>query len=367
MQEIQSVAGLFNLPGEVVTLELYGAGLINDTYMVVTQSSSGLCKIILQRINDHVFSEPEHIMHNLRRVVDHMGKKLRESPLIAKSGFVVPQLYSAKTQQDYVIDAQGHYWRAMGYIDNSRTFDVVENISQAEQTGYALGSFQRLLSDIDSGQLYDTLPGFHITPRYLAIYDKLGTLPELPEYATEIHFCRQFVELYRPIAGVLENARGDLIERVIHGDPKLNNVLFHKDSGMALSLIDLDTVKPGLVQYDIGDCLRSCCNTAGESPADFEAVKFNVDIARAILKGYFDQAAAFLQDKDYQYIYDAILLLPYELGLRFFTDFLQGNQYFKVSSPDQNLRRAMVQFRLAQSVAEQSRDIQRIVTESRLC
>ena len=151
--------------------------------------------------------------------------------------------------------------------------------------------------------------------------------------------------------------------RIIHGDPKINNIMVDNTTGRAVSIIDLDTVMPGLVQYDIGDCLRSCCNTGGEDAPDISAVHFDIGLCRAVLSGYMEEAQRFLTESDLDYFFAAVRLIPFELGLRFYTDFLEGNAYFKVSSTSQNLDRAMAQFKLVQSIEEQEEGIREIIAE----
>ncbi|HAX76424.1 MAG TPA: aminoglycoside phosphotransferase, partial [Cyanobacteria bacterium UBA11372] len=164
---------------------------------------------------------------------------------------------------------------------------------------------------------------------------------------------------------ILENAKteGKLPLRLMHGDPKINNVMFDTATGKAVSVVDLDTVKPGLVHYDIGDCLRSGCNPAGEETADWQSVRFDTDLAQGILQGYLSVAKAFLTENDYAYIYDAIRLIAFELGLRFFADHLAGNVYFKVKYAEHNLARALVQFKLTESIESQEITIRRIIED----
>jgi len=163
--------------------------------------------------------------------------------------------------------------------------------------------------------------------------------------------------------GILENAReqGKLHLRPIHGDPKANNVLRDPDTGRAVGMVDLDTVKPGLVHYDIGDCLRSCCNPLGEETELWEDVRFDADLCRAVLQGYLSTARAFLSPADYEYLFDALRLLTFELGLRFFTDHLEGNVYFRTGREGHNLARALVQFRLTESIESQESAIRLII------
>jgi Ser/Thr protein kinase RdoA (MazF antagonist) len=166
---------------------------------------------------------------------------------------------------------------------------------------------------------------------------------------------------------VLEDARsqGRLLLRPIHGDPKVDNVLFDDATGRAVCLIDLDTVKPGLVHYDVGDCLRSGCNTLGEETERWQEVRFEADLCRALLGGYLPAAGTFLTEWDYEYLYDAVRLIAFELGLRFFTDHLEGDVYFRVGRPDHNLTRALVQFRLAESIEALEPAIRAIVRDLR--
>jgi Ser/Thr protein kinase RdoA (MazF antagonist) len=177
----------------------------------------------------------------------------------------------------------------------------------------------------------------------------------------------EFIKVRRGWASVLEQARqdGTLTLRPIHGDPKVNNVMLDAATGQAVSLIDLDTVKPGLVQYDLGDCLRSGCNPWGEETTDWEKVRFEPDLCRAILGGYLSRARDFLTTNDYIYIYDAIRLIAFELGLRFFTDYLAGNVYFKAAHPQHNLARALVQFKLTESLESQESIIRHLIRELR--
>ena len=166
---------------------------------------------------------------------------------------------------------------------------------------------------------------------------------------------------------MLEKARRQkrLRVRIIHGDPKINNIMVDRITRRAVSMIDLDTVMPGLVHYDIGDCLRSCCNTIGEESSDFSAVRFDLNRCEALLGGYTAAAHGCLTGLDFDFLFDAIRLIPFELGLRFYTDFLEGNVYFRAGHPDQNLERAVLQFRLVQSIEEQEKRLRTIIKEYR--
>jgi len=262
--------------------------------------------------------------------------------------------------------AGGAFWRALTFIDAAQTFDIITNTAHAREVGYALGRFHHLLSDLPPDRLADPLPGFHVTPGYLRHYDEVLAQRGAPA-SPEVRYAVRFISARRDWASVLEDARarGQLELRPIHGDPKVNNVMLDAATGNAVAMVDLDTVKPGLVHYDIGDCLRSGCNLLGEETEEWQRVGFEPDLGRAILAGYLAEAGDFLTPNDYAYLYDAIRLLAFELGLRFFTDYLAGNVYFKARHRDHNLARALVQFKLTESVESQAAALRLIIRDIR--
>jgi Ser/Thr protein kinase RdoA (MazF antagonist) len=322
-----------------------GNGLINDTYLVETPSS----QFVLQRINRTVFPEPEQIMANLATLNQHIAQKTAASVKLQ-----IPEILKTRDNNSLYQHQNGDCWRALSFIADTESIETIGTIGDAEQVGVALGHFHRLISDLDPSLLHDTLPGFHITPGYLKRYHEVLQQSDHPED----HYCADFIARFHSIADDLEAARqqGLLPLRVIHGDPKLNNFLFDKHSKKIVSIIDLDTVKPGLVHYDIGDCLRSCCSTS-------DPVGFDLDICAALLKSYLSEAGAFFTEHDYHYLYPAIRLIPFELGIRFYTDYLEGNRYFKVTEPMQNLQRAAAQFRLCESIMAQESAIKNLTSQ----
>ncbi|MBU2538363.1 MAG: aminoglycoside phosphotransferase family protein [Proteobacteria bacterium] len=354
-----AIACQFALPGEVLSVIEYGSGNVNDTYLVRTTGGRGVSDFILQRLNPAVFPEPERIMHNLRVLDDHVRPKLPTNP---SRRWELPTIISARNGDDYYRDDSGVCWRVQSFVAGAESFPAIVSVSQAEEAGRGLGFFHGLIHDLPVHLLHDTLPGFHVTPGYLDRYTMLDAAPPRPDSSPESFFCSRFIDERKTSAGVLEAAlaEGKLRPCPIHGDPKPANILFARDTGRAVSLIDLDTVKPGLLHYDIGDCLRSCCNPAGEEAGPAE-ISFNLDYCKAILRGYLPQVAPFFSSFDYQYIYDAVRLIAFELGLRFFSDHLAGDVYFKIRRPGQNLHRATVQFALCQSIEAQEAEIRAIV------
>jgi hypothetical protein len=364
MDNLIAVAEQFRPQGPILEVREYGSGNLNDTYLV-TLAGEGESHFILQRVNTNVFRHPELIMLNMRTFTDHVRRRLEREPLAGGRRWEVPRVLPAGDGRDYYLDAQGGFWRAMSFVGNSTCYQTVQNAAHAREAGYALGMFQNLISDLDIGLLHDTLEGFHVTPRYVGHYDRVVSSNGLAGISPEIRHCIRFVEDRSPWASVLEDARGrgELHLRPIHGDPKINNIMIDEQTGQAVSIVDLDTVKPGLVHYDIGDCLRSCCNLLGEETERVQEVRFETDLCRAILQGYLSVARAFLSGHDRAYLYESIRLIAFELGLRFFTDYLQGNVYFKARHRDHNLIRAMVQFKLTESIEAQKDQICTIIDD----
>lgn len=354
------IARRFALEGTVVEVRPHGTGLINDTYLVTTDAGN---KGVLQRINANVFQKPEWVQSNLRVLLAHCGLKPKD-PVRA---FRLPAIVPATDGCDSVTDADG-FWRMLHYIEGSVSFDVLTDESQAREMGFALGRFHAWVSDLPPDRMYDTLPGFHVTPGYLERFDQVLAARAADTLADPaLQGCLDFIEHRRGGAGVLEQARrlGSIRTRIIHGDPKLNNVLFDRGTGQALSLIDLDTVKPGLIHYDLGDCLRSCCNRAGELGGGDRVAEFDLRLCRAVLDGYLPEAGEFLTEQDAALLFDAIRLIPFELGLRFLTDHLSGDVYFKVSEAGENLRRAWTQFNLVDSIEAQEKAIRELCQGAR--
>ena len=357
MHHYTFVAEQFISKGRILDVHEFGNGNINDTYLVTTDSNEEL-HFVLQRINTQVFKQPRLIMQNMRTFTEHMRRRAREEGHI----WEMPRVLRTQDNQDFYLDGENRFWRAISYVEGARSFDTISNTGHAREVGHALGTFQHLISDLPVETLADTLEGFHITPGYIGQFDKIRSNNGFAS-SSEVRFALEFIAARRDWAHVLEHARRDgrLPLRPVHGDPKVNNVMIDEKTGRAISLVDLDTVKPGLIHYDIGDCMRSGCNPLGEETEHWESVCFEPEIGEAILTGYLTEARHFLSPADYEYLYDSIRLLAFELGVRFFTDHLAGNVYFKVKHPHHNLLRALVQFKLTESIEAHEPEIRRIV------
>ncbi len=353
------VARQFDFGARLRDVRAHGCGLINDTYLV-TLDRALPHHAILQRINSKVFPQPRHIMQNLRVLVDHARRFTSQPGALLQ----IPDLYRAHDGHDFALDAEGNYWRALHFIADTRALDHLANPTQAHNIGGALGGFHALLNELPTERLHTTLPGFHIAPNYLAHFDTVRARAAID--ADTAAAC-EFVAPRRALAATLEHGKraGVLPLRAAHGDPKLDNFLFDAHSDRVVSLIDLDTVQPGLIHYDLGDCLRSCCNRSGESSADPANTQFDLELCGAILRGYVDAAREFLTAPDFDFIYDAIRLIPFELGLRFLTDHLEDDVYFKTQTHGQNLHRARVQFQLTARIEQNETAIRNLIADLR--
>jgi Ser/Thr protein kinase RdoA (MazF antagonist) len=364
MNAIQHIAEEFVRYGQIIAVRKHGNGNINDTFLVIVENA-GREQFVLQRINTYVFTHPHLIIDNLQTYVDHVEHRLKADSAIPDRRWDIPRIRATNSGNDYYIDEQGNFWRAISFVDHAQTYDTAQSMEHAREVGFALGYFHSLVSDLHVNTMHDTLEGFHIVPTYLQKYDQVRTKTQKGNHSPEIRYCHRFIAERRNWATVLEEAKnaGHLSMRIIHGDPKINNIMICNETGQAVSIIDLDTVKPGLVHYDIGDCLRSSCNPLGEDTLDLKNICFETDLARAILDGYISVAQYFLTENDFAYIYPAIRLLAFETGLRFFQDYLAGNVYFKVRHPEHNLERAIVQFKLTESIEAQEKLIRKIIAD----
>src|SRR5512143_477152 len=345
-----SVISQFSIPGTFLKAERFGSGLINDTYLCEFTDKGGARKYILQRINAAVFKKPEQVMENVETVTTHIVRKLAAAG-VADPLAVTPALIRSREGGLYVRDDSGRCWRMFHFIESGVVFDTVVDAKHAYEVGRGLGMFQALVSDLDSRTLHDTLPGFHHTPDYLVAYNaalKADRGRRAAEAAAETEFVSSRSALARRLLEPLE--KGEIPVRVVHNDPKVNNVMVHAETGAALCMLDLDTVKPGIVHLDFGDCVRSAANPVGEDAEDPAAAVIDLSLFEAVAEGYLREAGTFLTKQEIALLPASVKVITFELGLRFLTDYLLGDTYFKVNHPSHNLHRARVQFRLLESI-----------------
>lgn len=345
-----SIARCFLPASAALRVAPLGQGLINDTYLI----DGGPERYVLQRVNGAVFADADAIATNLLRVQGWLEAQQH-------TDLRFPRLLHAPSGEATVRDDEGQAWRLMEYIENSRVLKPLANLRQAREVGRTLGRFHAALAGLDPTQLALTLPDLHDTPRCKAKLEAAIGEPQRP-ICSEVTAAVAQIEARAERLSVLQQARanGTLATQVTHGDPKLDNVLFERSSDRAVCLIDLDTVQPGLLHHDLADCLRSCCNRAGELLAS-PAAHFDLNIADALLGGYSEAAAHLLDDEAIGFLFVAIEVIPLELAMRFLTDHLEGDRYFRVSHPRQNLVKAQIQLALMTDIEAKRDAVERII------
>jgi Ser/Thr protein kinase RdoA (MazF antagonist) len=347
---LESVISHFMVPGTLVKTGRFGSGLINETQLCEFLDAGAVRKYILQRINRDVFSRPDLVMANVEIVTEHLQARLRREG-VSDPAAVTPALVMARDGRSFHVDGAGEYWRMYHFIEDGVVLDMVRDDAHAYEVGRGLGRFQELVSDLAPDRLHDTLPGFHNTTRYLAELDDAIRRDEQGRLETakiEVAFVRARRKIASLLTDLMESGRVPV--RVVHNDPKVNNVMVHAATGKALCMLDLDTVKPGIVHFDFGDCVRSAANPAGEDAPDLNKVAFDRSRYEALSRGYLDEARVFLTPAEAELLPASVKVITFELGIRFLADHLRGDTYFRVSRPGHNLHRSRVQFRLLESM-----------------
>ena len=378
--QANAAAREFQIGGDILSVTPYGSGHINDTYCVVldqagsdqagsdqagsdhagsdhagSHHAGSKARFILQRINTAIFPNPAALMHNIARVTEHVAAHLAGQP---GSDRRVLTLIPSRSDQPFHRDAEGNCWRAYRFISDARTFDTVSSPAQAFQAAKAFGEFQRMLVDLPPPRLEDTLPGFHNTPARFQAFE--AALARDAVHRAELARPEiEFAIAHRSLAGILLDA--GLPERVIHNDTKFNNVLFDAPSGAGLCVVDLDTVMPGLALYDFGDMVRTATSPVDEDETDTSRVTMQLPMFEALLRGYLSAAGGFLTHAEKLRLVAAGKVITFEQGIRFLTDYLHGDTYYKVHRQSHNLDRCRTQFKLIQSLQQQEERMNRLV------
>ena len=342
--EIKTIAARFALSGEVVSFMPIEEGNINGTYKITCADGADY---LLQNVNTVVFRNTDILMRNVDAVCTFLGEKLKHSDC----GMISLYCYPCKEGGKYFVDEQGRVWRVYNFVGNSVCYSILSSPELFYKTGQAFGTFQNLLADFPIGELGDTIPDFHNTAKRYenllksAEKDVKGRLAScLPEFA----FVKARAEDTRVLTDLL--AAGKLPLRVTHNDTKINNILFDADTLAPKCVVDLDTVMPGLSLYDFGDAIRSGAATAAEDETDLTKMSMSLELYEAYTKGYLSTAGESLTDLEIEYLPFSAKLLTLECGIRFLTDYLDGDVYFKTKSPDHNLIRCRTQFKLVEDI-----------------
>ncbi len=353
--DVRGVARQFQIHGEFLNAGPYGSGHINDTYCAVFNQGGTPVRYIVQRINHNIFKTPVALMENVQRVTSHLSQKVMGQADCSRCALT---LIPARDGRAYFCDPDGKYWRTYIFIENAQTYDAVESPQQAFQAARAFGQFQSLLADLPAPRLHDTIPNFHHTPSRFAKLEAAIAA----DSANRARLARpeiQFALNHKAMTGVLLAAR--LPERVTHNDTKLNNVMLDDKTGQGICVIDLDTVMPGLALYDFGDIVRTSTSPAKEDERDLSKVQMQFPMFEALARGYLTTAGEFLTKAERQHLAFSGKLITFEIGIRFLTDYLEGNVYFKVHREGHNLDRCRTQFKLVESIAQQEERMNKLV------
>ena len=358
---VRSIACQFAVDGAVTAITSFGHGHINDSYMLVSDCGGQALRFLLQCINRRVFAQPEHVMDNIRQVTVHLRTRLAamNAPDLGRRVLTLVPTLSGQT---FHLDAEGDYWRLYRFIEGTRVYDVAPTPELTEHAGRAFGLFQQLLTDLPAARLHAVIPDFHDTPRRFTALEQ--TMREDPYgRAQETRAEIDFAFSYRSLGEVLVELQtcGELPARIAHNDAKISNLLFDNRTGEALCVTDLDTVMPGTVLYDFGDMVRSMSTTAAEDEPDTSRVSVDMSLFTALARGYLSSVRDFLTAGERQHLVLGGQVITLEQGVRFLTDYLRGDRYYRIAHPQHNLQRCRIQLRLAEDLIRRRPELDRII------
>ena len=350
--ELQEILAHFCTEGQVKAIRPYGSGHINDTFMLTCELEDGSNKhYILQRMNDDIFRNPKELMENVVNVTTFLRKKI-----IAAGGDPERETLNiilTKDGANYLQDETGDYWRSYVFIDDATCFDLVEKPEDFYNSAVAFGHFQQLLADYPAATLHETIKNFHNTVdrfhNFLKAVEE-DVVGRAKDVQAEIEFVKAREADCHIICDALAN--GEIPLRVTHNDTKINNVLIDAATGKGICVIDLDTVMPGLSAYDFGDSIRTGANDCAEDEPDQSKVHFDLHLYEVFAKGYLSTAGSTMHTAEKKSLAWGAKLMTLECGIRFLTDYLEGDHYFRIARPNHNLDRARTQFTLVRQMED---------------
>ena len=359
MNNLQTITNHFSTGGTIRSAFPYGSGHINDTYKVETAEPE--ChNYILQRINHKIFKNVPGLMENIDRVTRHIRMKLENTPGTDpdRQGLTLIPTHDGKV---FYQDPDGNFWRMYLFIEDNRSYDIVDTAEKAFEGGRMFGNFQSMIADLPGGPLYETIPNFHNIDMRLETFRKTIEKDPVSRASLVIPETAFVWKRAEEMGTILHLGEKGLIpQRITHNDTKFNNVLLNKDD-KGLCVIDLDTVMPGYVHYDFGDSIRTSTNTGAEDDPDLSKVEMDIKLFEAYTRGFLQETRSTLTPAELEHLPLAGKLLPYMIGLRFLTDYIDGDNYFKIKHEHHNLQRARAQFKLLESMERQFAEMQEIV------
>ena len=358
---IQEICASFDIGGRYVGCKELTTGNINCTYHVNFIRDGEKKSYIIQRINKVVFKKPEKVMDNIVRVTDFVRQNIIKKELSTKK-FVLRVFLSKIDGKPFVIDDHGDYWRCYRFIPGSTTYDTCEDLSIIESVGTAFGRFQNCLDGFEADTLYISIPDFHNTPkRFKALHAAIELNPF--DRVKQVKYEIEKLLSFEKEAGLLQKYLNEekIPLRVTHNDTKCNNVSFDKKTGEPLAVLDLDTVMPGAVAYDFGDAIRFIANTTIEDDPDYESVALDLEKYEAFAKGFINEVGCNLTDFEKHTLNLGVFTMTVELAVRFLTDYLLGDKYFKTRYPGHNVDRTRNQLALAIDVLSKNEQMEEIL------
>ena len=361
VNNLKEIFALFTGEGTFLKGEPYGSGHIHDTFRIETVEQDK-DDYILQHLNNKIFKNIPELQDNIERVTIHLRKKLEAIP-----GSEIKRecltLIPAKNGKSWILDREGDYWRMYIFITNHRSYNIVDSPDKAFEGGKAIGRFQAMLADLPGNPLFETIPFFHDIEKRLDSFKRI--INENPkgrvEKATaEIDFVLKRAEEMKVILKLGKEHKIPL--RITHNDTKFNNILLDEND-KALCVIDLDTVMPGYVHYDFGDSIRTVANIAAEDEKELSKVKMDISLFESYARGYLSETKDTLNAVEKEYLAFAPRLITFTIALRFLTDHIDGDNYFKIHHENHNLQRARAQFKLVESMEEQYESMKKIITK----
>jgi hypothetical protein len=357
-KDIKEIALNFCIPDDIKEIKAVTTGHINDSYLITTGNDSGY---FLQWINSYIFKDVASLMKNIEIVTRHIASKVKSR---GHDDFMVLELIPTHDGSSYYCTPAGEYWRMYRNIQGTHSYDVVENTAIAFEGGKAFGRFMSDLADLPANQLTDTIPHFHDMEVRLANFrasleqDPVGRAKEIPE---DIRFVKDRMTEMLRIPELIRN--GNLPLRITHNDTKFNNILFNADN-KAVCIVDLDTVMPGSVLFDFGDAIRTGANMACEDEQDLSKVGINLPIFEAYARGFIQSTQQSLNSEEIGNLAFSARFMTFIIGLRFLTDYVDGDPYFRTNYPNHNLDRARVQFRLVESMEQNAAGMDAIIRKA---
>ena len=363
--DIARLSAEFRMPGDYVSHAPCGHGHINDTYEVRVNQAGTAVRYILQRINHTIFTRPDLVMENIHRVTTHIADKLHEARATDVYRRVLT-LVPCRDGRRWHEDTNGNHWRAYLYVEGAEAHSHVNSTALAEEAAKSFGRFQHLLADLPLPRLADTIPDFHHTrSRYdtLMLAAEENRAGRRGQVEDALDWCRSHESMVDRLLDGL--ASGLLPERITHNDTKINNVMIDHHTGEGICVMDLDTVMPGLVLYDFGDLVRTTAISTAEDEQDTSLVQMRLPMFEALVRGYLSSARSFLTGAEIDHLAFSGKLITFETGLRFLTDYLNGDLYFKTRHPEHNLERFRVQAKLVESIERQQSAMEEVVASVR--